>query len=86
MDLNNASVRRFVAILLAPLFAAANAKLGLNISQGVQDLVIGSIVGYILMSNTKEAVIKRSEHAAEVAKSQVTTQDQARSVIEEAVK
>lgn len=61
MDLNNASIRRLLSVILAPLFAIVSAKLGITVSDEIQEAIIGLIGLYIVASNTKEAVITKAQ-------------------------
>lgn len=65
MDFNNPSIRRLFSVVLAPLFALASSKLGIHISDEVQEAVIGLIGLYIVAGNTKEAVIAKAEKAGQ---------------------
>ena len=85
MDLTNPSIRRLVSIILAPLFAFASAKLGVQISDEVQEAVIALIGLYVIAGNAKEAVISRAQAEGQ-KKADALTREQAKKVIEEASK
>jgi len=81
----NASLRRLVVTLLAPLFVFANSKFGINVSPEVQELVVGLFIAYVLGSNAKEAVIAKAQAAGKAAADAVTA-DNAAAVVRDAAK
>jgi hypothetical protein len=72
MDLTNPSIRRLISIILAPVFAFASAKLGVHISDEVQEAVIMLIGLYIVAGNTKETLIHRAEAAGQKKADELT--------------
>jgi hypothetical protein len=76
---------RFLALLSAPLFVLLRNKLGVEVPEAVQELLVGTVALYILGSHGKEAIVKRAEVAASAAASAVTT-DNAAAIIREAAK
>lgn len=78
------STKRFLSLLLAPLFLLAKTKLGIEIPESVQDLLIVSIITYVGGSHLKEAVVKRAEAAGAAAATAVTTPEQAAAALSDA--
>lgn len=77
----DASLRRFLAICLAPLFLLVKSKLGIEVPETVQELLIVSIITYVGGSHAKEAVVKRAEAAAVKAAEPVKTVEDAETVL-----
>jgi hypothetical protein len=63
---------RFLALLSAPLFVLIKSKLGIDIPESTQDLLIGTVISYILGSHAKEAVVARANAAGVAAAANVT--------------
>lgn len=55
------ALKRFLSLLLAPLFLLLKSKLGVEIPESVQDLMFVSIITYVGGSHAKEAVVKAAE-------------------------
>ena len=64
---------RFLALLSAPLFVLLRSKLGIDIPESTQDLLIGAVMTYILGSHGKEAILAKAELAATTASAKVIT-------------
>lgn len=62
--MDEASIRRFAALLLAPLFAVINKKWGLDLSEPIVGAVVALCAGYIALSNWKAASVAKSEASA----------------------
>jgi len=75
------STKRFLSLLLAPLFLLAKTKLGIDVPESVQDLLIVSIITYVGGSHFKEAVVKRAEAAGVAAAEPVKTVEDAAAVL-----
>jgi hypothetical protein len=76
----DASTKRFLSLLLAPLFLVLQTKLGLEVPESVQDLLIVSIITYVGGSHFKEALLKKAALAGTTAAESVTTKEQAAEV------
>lgn len=63
--------KRFLAILLAPIFLLLKSKLGIEVPESVQDLLIVSIITYVGGSHWKAAAVEKAKVAGEVAASKV---------------
>jgi hypothetical protein len=63
---------RFLALLSAPLFVLLRNKLGVDVPEAVQEMLVGTVALYILGSHGKEAVVKAAEAKAAAAASAVT--------------
>ena len=81
---------RFLALLSAPLFALINGFLHSrgwgDVSQPTQDLLIGSVMTYVLGSHGKEAIIARAQLAADTARAAVVPGAAADAVLDAAAK
>ena len=75
------STKRFLSLLLAPLFLLLKTKLGVEVPESVQDLLIVSVITYVGGSHFKEAVVKRAEVAGAVAAEPVKTVEDAAAVL-----
>jgi hypothetical protein len=81
------SNKRLLALLSAPLFLVLKDKLGLELTPEVQELLIASVMTYILGSHTKEAIVKRAEALGSAAAATVVTpSDAAKALADPAVK
>ena len=76
---------RFLALLSAPLFVLLRNKLGVDVPEAVQEMLVGTVALYILGSHAKAAVVERAKVAADAAASAVTT-DNAAAIIRDAAK
>lgn len=83
--LNDASNKRFVALIAGIVFPFVQQKLGINVDHDTQIALLGMIIAYIAGSHTKEAVVARAETAGRVA-AETVTQNNAADVIKEASK
>lgn len=63
---------RFLALLSAPLFTLLKGKLGIDIPESTQDLLISTVIFYILGSHAKEAVVAKANAAGVAAAATVT--------------
>lgn len=86
MNIQDPSMRRLLAVLLAPLFAIASSKFGIQVTEEVQESIFALIGLYLVASNAKEAAIKRAELAGQKAAEQVKTVEDATKVLKEAAK
>ena len=77
---------RFLALLSAPLFVLLKGKLGLDVPPEVQELLVASVMTYILGSHGKEAVIARAQLAAEGAAAKVVPGPAADAIVDAAAK
>ena len=77
---------RFLALLSAPLFVMLKGKLGIDVPESVQEMLVGTVALYILGSHGKEAIIARAEAAASVASAKVTPGSYADAVVDAAAK
>ena len=77
-------ILRFLALLSAPLFTLLRVKLDLDIPESTQDLLIASVIAYILGSHGKEAIVARASAAAVVASGKVTPGADADAVVDAA--
>jgi hypothetical protein len=77
------ATKRFLAMLLAPVFLLLKGKLGIDVPESVQDLLIVSIMLYVGGSHWKSAVIAKAEAAVTAAAATVTPAT-ARTVLETA--
>jgi hypothetical protein len=77
---------RFLALLSAPLFVLIKSKLGIDIPESTQDLLIGTVISYILGSHAKEAVVARANAAGVAAAATVTPGPAADAVVDAAAK
>jgi len=75
------STKRFLSLLLAPLFLLVKNKVGLDVPESVQELLIVSIITYVGGSHFKEAVVKRAEAAGQAAAEPVKTVEDAAAVL-----
>jgi len=81
---------RFLALLSAPLFALLNAFLTSRgwgvVSQVTQDMLIGSVMTYVLGSHGKEAIVARAQLAADAARAKVVPGAAADAILDAAAK
>ena len=75
---------RFLALLSAPLFALLKGKLGIDLPESTQDLLIGTVALYILGSHSKEAIVKAAEAKGAVAAATIATVDHANAALKQA--
>ena len=75
------ATKRFLAILLAPLFLLIKSKLGLDVPESVQDLLIVSIITYVGGSHWKAAAVEKAKVASTAAASGVVTVQDAAAVL-----
>jgi len=80
------STKRFLSLLLAPLFLLLKGKLGIDVPESVQDLMLVGIITYVGGSHAKEAVIARAEAAAGAASAKVTPGPAADAIVDAAAK
>ena len=78
--------KRFLSLLLAPLFLLLKGKLGIEVPESVQDLMLVGIITYVGGSHAKEAVIARAEAAAGAAALKVTPGADADAIVDAAAK
>jgi len=78
------ATKRFLSLLLAPLFLLVKTKLGVDVPESVQDLLIVSIITYVGGSHLKEAVVARAQAAGAAAASAVQTPDDAAKALADA--
>jgi hypothetical protein len=74
---------RFLALLSAPLFVLLKSKLGVEVPEAVQEMLVGTVALYILGSHGKEAIVERAKVAGAAAASTVTTPSDAAAVLAE---
>lgn len=72
---------RFLALLTAPLFVLLKDKLGVEVPETVQEMLIGTVALYILGSHGKEAVVKAAEAKGAAAAASVITPADAAAVL-----
>lgn len=84
MNMANGSMRRLLAVLLAPVFAMANKKFGLNLGEAEVDAVLALVGVYIMQSAWKEQAIAKVE-AAKVAPVELKSPEAARDAVNAAV-
>ena len=77
---------RFLALLSAPLFVMLKGKLGIDVPESVQEMLVGTVALYILGSHGKEAIVARAEAAAGAASGKVTPGADADAVVDAAAK
>ena len=82
----DASNKRLLALLSAPLFTLLSSKLGVNVPLEVQELLVGSVITYLLGSHGKEAIIKAAEAKGAAAAALVTTPADAAAALADAPK
>ena len=82
----DASNKRFLALLTAPLFLLLKSKLGIEVTPEVQELLIASVMTYILGSHGKEAIIERAKAAQVSASAAVVPGPAADAVVDAAAK
>lgn len=75
------STKRFLSLLLAPLFLLAKTKMGIDVPESVQDLLIVSIITYVGGSHFKEAIVKKAEAAGAAAAEPVKSVEDAAAVL-----
>lgn len=73
---------RFLALLSAPLFVMLKGKLGIDVPESVQEMLVGTVALYILGSHGKEAIIARAAVAAEAASKAVVVNPDAGAVVD----
>ena len=83
--LNDASNKRFLALIAGVIFPVVQQKLGINVDHDTQIALLGMIIAYIAGSHTKEAVVARAGAAGKIASDKVTQKDAA-DIIKEASK
>lgn len=64
--------KRFLSLLLAPLFLLLKTKLGIDVPESVQDLLVVSVITYVGGSHFKEAIVKKAEATGAAAAGAVT--------------
>lgn len=79
------SNKRLIALLSAPLFALLSKYLHLELTPDVQELLVVSVITYILGSHGKEAIVA-SAVAKGAAAAAVVTPESAASIIKDAAK
>ena len=77
---------RFLALLSAPLFVLLKSKLGIDVPESVQEMLVGTVALYILGSHGKEAIVARAEVAAQAAVAKVTPGAAADAIVDAAAK
>lgn len=77
---------RFLALLSAPLFVLLKGKLGVDVPEAVQEMLVGTVALYILGSHGKAAIVERAKVAGEVAAKAVTPGAAADAVVDAAAK
>lgn len=84
--LANPSLRRYSALLLGPVVAAANKKwnLGLEVNEVLG--LFATIITYVAMSNHKEAVLAKAAAAGQAAAVKIDSPAAAVAVLNEAPK
>lgn len=76
--------KRFLSLLLAPLFLLLKTKLGIDVPESVQDLLVVSVITYVGGSHFKEAVVKRAEATGAAAGAAVVPGPAADAVVDAA--
>ena len=79
------SNKRLLALLSAPLFALLSKYLHVDITPDVQELLVVSVITYLLGSHGKEAIVCAAEAKAAVAAAAVTPENAA-AIIKDAAK
>ena len=79
------SNKRLLALLSAPLFALLSKYLHVDITPDVQELLVVSVITYLLGSHGKEAIVRAAEAKAAVAAAAVTPET-APAIIKDAAK
>lgn len=79
--LDNASLRRAIALLIGAGALALNKKAGLELDSQAQEWLTLIVMSYILGGNAKEAMVARATAASTAAATQVKTVDEALTVI-----
>lgn len=82
--LNDASNKRFVALIAGIVFPFVQQKLGINVDHDTQIALLGMIIAYIAGSHTKAAVVARAEASGKAAADTVTEQNAADTIKEAA--
>lgn len=82
----DASNKRLIALLSAPLFALLSKYAKIELAPEVQELLVVSVIAYILGSHTKEAVVARANAAGVAAAATVTPGPAADAVVDAAAK
>lgn len=75
------ATKRFLALLLAPLFLLLKSKLGIEVPETVQDLLLVSIITYVGGSHWKAAAVEKAKASATVAAGGVVTVEDAAKVL-----
>lgn len=75
------SNKRLIALLSAPLFALLSKYLKVDIAPEVQELLVVSVITYMLGSHGKEALVKAAEAKGAAAAATVTTPADAAAVL-----
>lgn len=65
-------MRRFIAAIASMAMPIVNSKLGLGLSHEEVTLIVEAGMGYVLLSNGKEVMVKRAEAAGVTARNSVT--------------
>jgi hypothetical protein len=81
MNPSDPGTKRFLALLLAPLFLLVKSKLGIEVPETVQDLLLVSIITYVGGSHWKAAAVAKAEASAATAAGSVTTVQDAAAVL-----
>ena len=79
--IDNASLRRAIALLIGAGALIANKKLGLELEPQAQEWLTLIVMSYILGGNAKEAMVARAAAASTAAGEKVKTVDEALAVI-----
>lgn len=77
----DASNKRLIALLSAPLFALLSKYLHIDVTPEVQELLVVSVITYMLGSHTKEAIIASAVAKGSAAAATVTTPADAAKVL-----
>lgn len=68
-------MKRFLSLLIAPIFLLANGKLGLGVDHDTQNMIIELVGAYFVTSKGGEVLIEQAAQKAKVAAAAVTTAD-----------
>lgn len=82
----DASNKRLLALLSAPLFTLLSSKLGVTVPLEVQELLVGSVITYLLGSHAKEAIVAKAQAAGASAATAVVTPADAAAALADAPK
>jgi hypothetical protein len=80
------SNKRLLALLSAPLFALLSKYAKIDLMPEVQELLVVSVITYILGSHGKEAIVARAQAAGVAAAATVTPGAAADAVVDAAAK